>query len=521
MGASLCQRYRIQSQALRLAQRKKERVKAIGGAPSVPIPKAPDASQEYQQSLGAYVGQAPALYNEESTYQPLYNQMQQQIQGSNIGYYASAIENQLPGAQNALQGSQNMAIQNAIQQYGNNAGSINQMVMSNNPALQQIQSIAQQQQGATSPDQTLQGLLNQSQQQTAAGANQLQGLASQAGSMFNQQNAQLQGLSNQAGAYTGQGVADLRGVAGQAAADTRSDIFNQTKGAVMGQLGNLDPVTQQLSDMAQQQLSLGGQVSQQGLQDADQAARAAFSARGMLNSTGSIAGEVLNRDAVQQARLQQRQQFGMGVGGMVNAETNQRTANALGLTQTDINATQQNQALAGQMYQAAGQLGQAGTQLQGGLQGQISSNIGSAMQQQSGLTQAAIGVQQQGTQQAQSLQGGILDQIYRNQQAASGNQQYLYGAQSAAQGALLGAQSGGAQMLSGIMGDTANMGTGSPNLFQGSGLLSLTSQNQMAQMNATASANQMNSKSKGDASGAMIGAGAAVASAAVVGVALF
>src|SRR4029077_1515872 len=125
------------------------------------------------------------------------------------------------------------------------------------------------------------------------------------------------------------------------------------------------------------------------------------------------------------------------------------------------------------------------------------------------------------TAQQQSLQGGILDQIYRNQQAASSNQQYIYGAQSGAQGALLGAQSGGAGLLSNIMGACPQMGTGSPNLFQGSGLLQLTSQNQMAQMNATASANQMNAQSKGAASGAMIGAGAAVASAAIVGVALF
>jgi hypothetical protein len=492
-----------------------------GGAPTVQAPKAPDTAQEYRSSLQTYINQSPQLYKEESTYQPLYNQMQQGIQGSNISYYAKAIENELPAAQSALQGTQNQAIQNAITQYANNVGGINTTVMANNPALQQIQSIAQQQQAATTPDQTLQALLGQSQQQTAAGMQQLQGLSSQAGRMYDPTNRQLQGLSDQAGQYTGQGVSDLRGIAAQAGADTRSDIFKQTQGEVMGQLGKLDPVTQQLSDLAQQQLSLGGQVSQQGLQDADQAARAAYSARGMLNSSGSIASEVLNRDQVQQARLQQREQFGMGVGGMVAAETQARTANALGLTQTDIAATQQNQALAGQMYQAAGQLGQAGTQLQGGLQGQIAANIGSASQQQGALAQAAIGVGQTGTAQQQSLQGGILDQIYRNQQAASGNQQYLYGALSGAQGALLGAQSGGANLLSSIMGNVSQMGTGSPNLFQGSGLLQLTSQNQMAQMNANASANQMNAQSKGNATGAMIGAGAAIASAAVVGVALF
>lgn len=493
-----------------------------GGAPTVNAAKAPDAGQEFQSALSAYTGNASQLYQEEATYQPLYNQMQQGIQGSNISYYANAIEQQMPAAERAVENTQNMAIQNAIQQYNQNVGGINQSVMANNPALQSIQSIAKSQQAASQqPDATLQGLLTQSQQQAQGGYNQLQGLSSQAGRMYDQTNANLQGLTDQAGQYTGQGVTDLRGIAGQAAANTRSDIFNQTAGTVMGQLGNLDPVTQQLSDLAQQQLSLGGQVSQQGLQDADQAARAAYSARGMLNSSGSIASEVLNRDQVQQARLAQREQFAGGVGQMVNAETQARTGNALSLTQTDINATQQNQALAGQMYQAAGQLGQAGTQLQGTLQGQIAANIGNASQQQGALAQAAIGVQQTGTQQAQNIQGGILDQIYRNQQAASGNQQYIYGAQSAAQGALLGAQASGTSLLGSALGYSQQAGTGSPNLFQGSGMLQLTSQNQMAQMNANASANQMNAQSKGAASGAMIGAGAAIGSAVIMGVALF
>src|SRR4249920_883 len=137
-----------------------------GGGPTVQAPKAPDTAKEYASSLNTYINKAPQLYAEESTYQPMYNQMQQQIQGSNIDYYANAIEGQLPRAESALESSQNSAIANAVSQYGKNVGNINQSVMSNNPALQQIQSIAQQQQGATGPDQTLQGLLNNTIQQT-------------------------------------------------------------------------------------------------------------------------------------------------------------------------------------------------------------------------------------------------------------------------------------------------------------------------------------------------------------------
>jgi hypothetical protein len=214
--------------------------------------------------------------------------MQQGIMGSNIGYYANAIEAQMPKAQVFTEATQNMAIQNAVQQYGQNAGNINQMVMSANPALQQIQNLGNQQIGA-GQDQTLQGILGNVLQQAPGQTQQLQDLASKASTMYDPTNRQLQGLSNQVGGLTGQTVGQLQGLAGQAAADTRSPLWQQTTAAVSGQLGTLDPLTQQLSDAAQQQLALGGQVSQQGLQDADQAARAAYSASGMLNSTGSIA----------------------------------------------------------------------------------------------------------------------------------------------------------------------------------------------------------------------------------------
>jgi hypothetical protein len=493
----------------------------MGGSPSVQAAKAPDTAAEYQQSLNTYINRAPQLYGEESTYQPLYNQMQQGIMGSNIDFYSRAIEGQMPGAQAALQGTQNMAIANAMQQYGQYAGGISQATLAANPQLQQLQTLAQGQITAgSSADPTLSGLLATTQQQTPGQVQQLQDLATRAGTMFDPTNQQLQGLSNQVGGLTGQAVGQIQGIAGQAAADTRSDIFNQTKGAVMGQLGNLDPVTQQLSDMAQQQLSLGGQVSQQGLQDAAQAARAAYSSRGMLNSTGSIAAEVLNRDAVQQARLQQRQQFASGVAGLVGTETQQRTANAMGLTQADIAATQANQGLAGSLYTAAGQLGQTGAQVQGGLQGQIAQNLSAAQQAQAGLTQAAIQTQQTGTQQAAGLQGSILDQMYRMQQAGAQGLGNIYQATSAAQGTILGAAAGGAQLAGSMGGSVPTYGTGSPNLFQGSGILQLTAQNQTAQMNANQAASQMNAQSAGASKGAMIGAGAGIASAAIMGIAL-
>jgi hypothetical protein len=470
--------------------------------------------------LQGYVQNAPALYAEESKYQPMYNQLQQGIMGSNIGYYSNAIEGQMYGAQNMANVVQNTATQQALSNYTEYGGQTAQAALAASPELQALQGFGTQQLGATQ-NPTLQGILGQVQQQIPGQQQSMNNLAAQAGRMFDPTNVNLQNLSQQVGTGTGQAVSSMQDLAGTAAANQRSDIFKGTASTVMGQLGQLDPLTQQLSNTAQQQLALGGQVSQQGLQDAAQAARAAYSQRGMLNTSGSIASEVLNRDAVQQARLQQREQYASGVSGLVQQENQQRTANALGLTSTDIAATQANQQLASQLYQGAGQLGQAGAQIQGGLQGQIASNIGTAMQQQGALTQQGISNYQAAQQQAAGLQGSILDQLYRQQAQGASALQNVYGAQQTALSGIMGAPATGVQLATSIAGGVPSYGTGSPNLFQGSGMLQLTNQNQMAAMNAQASANQMNAQSKGASSGAMIGAIGSIGGALIGGVALF
>src|SRR4029077_11773347 len=241
-----------------------------------------------------------------------YNQMQQGIQGSNIAFYNQAIQQQMPGAQYALNQLQGQASQGALQNYQQYAGAAGQAAMAASPQLQALQGYGMGQLGATA-DPTLQGLYAQAGQQTAGQYNTLQGLAGQAGQMYGPQNQQLQGISDVVGAGTAQGVSDIRGIAGQAAADTRSPLWQQTTGAVSGQLGKLDPLTQQLSDTAQQQLALGGYMSPQQLQDATQQARAAFSARGMLGQSGSIAAEVLGRGGVQTPLSHQPDMFPAGV----------------------------------------------------------------------------------------------------------------------------------------------------------------------------------------------------------------
>jgi hypothetical protein len=200
---------------------------------------------------------------------------------------------------------------------------------------------------------------------------------------------------------------------------------------------------------------------------------------------------------------------------LVQQQLQNRMANASGLSQADIGISQANRQMAGQLYQGAAGLGQSGAQIQGGLQGQIAQNLQTAQQQQGALAQAAIGTQQTGTQMAAGLQGSILDQIYRQQQAGATALQNVYGAQQSALSGILGAPAGGAQFAAGIAGAVPGYGTGSPNLFQSSGLLSLVNQNEMARMNSQAAANQMNAQSKGAASGAMIGAVGGIAAAGI------
>ena len=60
-------------------------------------------------------------------------------------------------------------------------------------------------------------------------------------------------------------------------------------------------------------LSLGGSLSAEESRDATQAAREAYSSRGLATGTPAAVAEVLNRDAFSRQRLQERQNFALGV----------------------------------------------------------------------------------------------------------------------------------------------------------------------------------------------------------------
>jgi hypothetical protein len=489
----------------------------MGGAPSVQAAAPPNAGQELGQAEQAYISNAPQLYAEESQYQPQYNALQQTMEQQNIGQYAQQYFGLMPQAQQAANQTQQQATANQLQMLQSSGPGVTQALMASSPQYGQLASLGTAQMGA-GQDPTLSGLYQNVMSNMPSQVQGFQNLATQAGSQMTPINQQLQNLAGQSQVGTDQSVAQLGALQQNVLSNARSDIFNATKGNVMGALGNLDPLTQQLQSTAQQQLALGGGMSQQMASDVAQQERAAYSARGMLQSTGSIGAEVMGQQQMQQQLLGQREQFASGVSGLVQNEQQQRTQNALGLTSTDIAATQANQQLGANIGQSIAGIQQGNIGLQSGLQGQIAANLQNQTAQQASLQGQALSAYQGAIGQAAGIQGTALSQQLAQQQFGANIGQYLTGQQqSTLSGTLgLGAQPSAAPLTSAGAGLNA-YGTGGPSLFQSSGLLGLVNQNTMAGYNAGMGAQYANAQSSGSASGAMIGAGAGIAAAGIMG----
>ena len=497
----------------------------MGGSPTVNPPAAPDPGQEYNSATGAYIQNAPQLYAEESQYQPLYNQMNAQMNVQDMNTYATAYQQALPGLTQSADQANTQALASQvgnIQQFGSQ---VTQGMMGSNPAFGQLQNAANQelQQGQTA-DPTLSGILGQVQGAIPGQQAQYANIAGQVQQNTGQTNQQFQNISNQVGAENTTDVANLSAIRNQVAADPRSAIFNQTAGQVMGNLGQQDPLTAQMEQQASSQLAQGGQLSAQQAQQVDQQSMAAFSARGMLNSGASVGAQLLNRDQYSQQRLAAAQQNAQSVSQIADTQQQERTQNALGLTGMDISATQNNMQMAGSMTQAISGINQANAGLQSGLQGQIASNLAQSTQQQTGIAQAANAALQAGTQESAAIQGQVLGQQYQQQQAGTANLQYLTGMSQATLSQLMSGQSPGTSAYNQIASTAqgASGGTGAPNLFNSSGVLQLTNQDAMAQMNAAGGANIANAQAKSATQGQEMAAGAAgvAAIATIAGAAL-
>jgi hypothetical protein len=150
-----------------------------------------------------------------------------------------------------------------------------------------------------------------------------------------------------------------------------SDFGLQTAASRLGGVGP-SSIQQTLEGQASQGLALGRSLSDEDKRMGQQAAREAWSARGLVNSNGAIADEVLNRDAISRQRENERRGFAQSVDQQGFTQRQQGLGAALGLSNTA-------QGYAGLGLQA--QQANLGAQLTGnalGFQGQLA-NQGNAL----------------------------------------------------------------------------------------------------------------------------------------------
>ena len=218
-----------------------------------------------------------------------------------------------------------------------------------------------------------------------------------------------------------------------------------------------------------------------------QAARGAYSSRGLLSPNGAIAAEVLGRQSYMQQMLQQREQFAAGVDPLVQQQIQQRTGNAMGFSQANEALTQSN-------------LGQSRAILTQGIAG--FQQGGTAMQM--GLARsnhAEFGANQGATSFVVWSGGSDADgwDTECRRFTASDSGPATATASDGRFGAAISVRDGATEFgatfrCAGQRRPYAQMGAGSnvyglggPRLFESSGMLQMTNQNAMAQMNATGS----------------------------------
>lgn len=165
----------------------------------------------------------------------------------------------------------------------------------------------------------------------------------------------------------------------------------------VNRLGSIGPssIQQTLESQAASDLGMGRALSPEQTRNAQEAARAAYAARGLGQSNSAIAAEVLNLDRAATERENARRQFAQGVDQTGFAQRNQSLNTALGLS-----GAAQGYAGLGLEAQRANMQGQLqGNQLN--LQGQMA-NQGAGLQAQQinnnlgmGLAQMDYGRQQQ------------------------------------------------------------------------------------------------------------------------------
>jgi hypothetical protein len=136
-------------------------------------------------------------------------------------------------------------------------------------------------------------------------------------------NSQLTNFANQqtaAGntALRAGNVADASNLGGQALGVLQQlnpnmyGSLNRTN-TTAGTTGQPSDIQLAMEQQAREGLALGGNLSQEDTRRAQQAAREAWSARGLVNSPGAVAEEILNRDSLARQRMAERQALASAV----------------------------------------------------------------------------------------------------------------------------------------------------------------------------------------------------------------
>jgi hypothetical protein len=229
----------------------------------------------------------------------------------------------------------------------------------------------------------------------------------------------------------------------QRAQVAQGDYGLATAASRLGQVGP-SSIQQTLEGQAANDLSLGRSLSAEQTRDAQQAARAAYSARGLGDSNAAVAAEVLNLDAAATAREAQRRQFAQGVDATGFGQRQAGLQSALGVS--DASRGYAGLGLSAQQTNIGAQM--QGNQLN--LQGQMA-NQGTSLAAQQANQQRDLAMNAQRFQAAQANQQAGITTGLANQQM--GYNTGLANAQMQMQGQL-------ANQSAGMQGQLANQSAG-------------------------------------------------------------
>jgi hypothetical protein len=420
---------------------------ASKGGGSAPPPR--DLVQESYDTFGAQQQLAPDIFSSYANYAPQYAQTDAGTLGKVLfgndysGGSLMDINAGLTGAANQQTTTSNTALRNAnladVDQLGGWA--LQQRHNLNTPLYQNMDQLdAMARQGITPG-----AAQNQLQQNFQAGpqfqsVNPLQVNAPQLGA------AERVGFERIAGPQEARNVAAERVNAltdFQRAHVEQGDYGLATAASRLGQVGP-SSIQQTLEGQAASDLSLGRSLSAEQTRDAQQAARAAYSARGLGDSNSAIAAEVLNLDAAATAREAQRRQFAQGVDATGFGQRQAGLQSALGVS--DASRGYAGLGLSAQQTNIGAQM--QGNQLN--LQGQMA-NQGTSLAAQQANQQRDLAMNAQRFQAAQANQQAGITTGLANQQM--GYNTGLANAQMLMQGQL-------ANQSAGMQGQLANQSAG-------------------------------------------------------------